>query len=584
MRELCSRIGIFRPESPPHPPGRSMPLNCRSSSAKNCGSLVMLLILALLPGLFSNHLAMAQTSGQPYWTSSPAQTVVVQNPRSYSVPTSGTAVRGIPVAGSERVIRSWNSSPSAPSKTSTQASTTQSFPATRARTRDRSTQKASASRLVQSSDSQEKQLGSRRFENDSGNDLLPIPTIHPRSSSNRLGADPFPSLPTASSNWNRPAAAKSNTTTSISSPSNVLPAASRLNLSWRQQMEDAYRAQEYFRAISDRGETPLADVASENENLVRQWIDLQTSLSRLSQQVVAAEDRLEETTLDFRDVTAKLQNYGLTPTIGLLLRNKSEQLDRWQAGDSQAVSGNIGLEDIRQQQLKLELISDDGSFPDQHAAEKIAAAGLLPSDPQTSSLQRRIADLYAQRYHWVVQLRGAYAEYHHSVGSLDSATRGFAELSKKYRRLIRKQITWIRSGNAIRFSDFGKLPDALGALFSSRRSESIGVSIGQKWESDRAGVFALMLWIALLGFVRWRAKSWLLTIGRGKTMKHREKEFQAAIAGLLTVATAICLPAMLYLISRWLGDGIVSTRACTPHRQPPLLRWWHWRLNCRGNH
>jgi len=83
-----------------------------------------------------------------------------------------------------------------------------------------------------------------------------------------------------------------------------------------------------FRRIAQNSQGVTAKMALENADFAEQWADLAETHLALSDRLSTATTKLDTTIRDFEDVTAKLDNHGLTPTIGLLLRNKKEQLDR----------------------------------------------------------------------------------------------------------------------------------------------------------------------------------------------------------------------------------------------------------------
>ncbi len=95
-------------------------------------------------------------------------------------------------------------------------------------------------------------------------------------------------------------------------------------------IQSARQSAMQFRMIAQSASPIAAEIASENANFAEQWADLAETHAALSDRVDDATAKLNTTTRDFEDVHSKLTKYGLTPTIGLLLRHKKEQLDAWQ--------------------------------------------------------------------------------------------------------------------------------------------------------------------------------------------------------------------------------------------------------------
>ena len=329
---------------------------------------------------------------------------------------------------------------------------------------------------------------------------------------------------------------------------------------WRNRVEQSRRDQAYFDDMRRRGGATQS-LAVQNEALLRQWLDVRQQLIDLSDRIDDASDRYRSTEQQFLDASSKLEEYGLTPTIGLVLRHKREQLIRQQARDSSMSTIRDNLQKVRQQQLALEMLPLDGSRPDWQTDQWLADHG-SPHQivGQTESpIRYDVRELLARRHRWVTALKDAFAEYHRGVDELDSSIRAFGQLSRQYRKLIDRHVIWIRDSEMLRVSDFGKLGGGMSALFLSGRSDAIGVTISRKWEAARSSMIALLLWSILIAVVRWRCKWWLLRIGRGEVGKNWTKPVRGSVAAILTVAVAVCVPAVLGLISRWLSVGIVST-------------------------
>lgn len=451
--------------------------------------------------------------------------VIYQSPSS-SLPSSSSSsgiVYGAPIPGSERIIREWTTTVSPPTPVTTS-----------------------------------RQIDSIATRPHSPVRALPSQTIfddrtNPRSQPSTRLKDPVrPDIRQNPANF-----LITQRSESIAARNPVLQTSSRAQTSWEEPLIEARRTQYDFRSIAADREILIAEIADQNAVFVGQWIEAYEALDGLTQRVYEAEKRVQTTTLDLEDADAKLKQYGLTPTIGLLLRHKKEQLGRWRASDETIYSNQV-LADIREQQLALELIIVDGSRPFEQAAELLEASGIPVEHRNWQSIRNRAADLLRRRFRWINQLRNLYSDYHTQLGRLESAKQILTQVSADYRRLIDRHIIWIRSGETIKLADFGKLDDAAEALFASSRSDAIGATIGRKWQSNRAATVTLILWITLLAALRWRLKSWLLSIGNSKALTRRSKEVRLAAAGGLTVAISTILPAMLLLISRWLADGIVT--------------------------
>lgn len=323
-------------------------------------------------------------------------------------------------------------------------------------------------------------------------------------------------------------------------------------------IQSARQSAVQFERIANSSPTIAAKIANENANFAEQWADLAETQVALNDRIQDATTKLNTTTRDFEDATAKLTKYGLTPTVGLLLRHKKEQLDSWQVNDSQTLFASQELQRSRQLQLELEMVRHDGADAAAQSAEILADAGYDSKSFQHAPLASQVQDLLRQRHQWFVLLQRGYQEYQQKLGELDSAVTASAKLTSDYRKLIDRHITWIRSGDPLSVRDARNLQGGMAALFDSRRSEDFGPTLDRKLKSNAVGGIGLLGWIILVFVARLRAKSWLVGIGRGKRMRDATANARKLVAGVLTVLVALAFPSILYAVARWLGTGIVS--------------------------
>ncbi|TWU51866.1 mechanosensitive ion channel domain-containing protein [Rubripirellula reticaptiva] len=323
-------------------------------------------------------------------------------------------------------------------------------------------------------------------------------------------------------------------------------------------IQSARKSADQFRQIARTASPVAADVAERNAELADQWVELAETHDRLTDRLNVAATKLDETTRDFTDVAAKLDHYGLTPTVGLLLRHKKEQLDAWQVQDSQTLFAGEELKRARTEQLELDLIRHDGTDVVAQASAILTAGGMNPKSDQNASVVSQVQDLLRQRAQWLKSLRSGYHDYQQKLGELDATTTASTQLTRDYRRLIDRQITWIRSDDPLGFSDVGKIPSGLGAVLDSRRSHDFGQAIQRKWRATPVSGIGLVASVVLLCLFRWRVRSWLIKIGSGNRMKESTADARKAAASILTTLTAILIPAIFYAIGRWLGNGVVS--------------------------
>lgn len=313
-----------------------------------------------------------------------------------------------------------------------------------------------------------------------------------------------------------------------------------------------------YRRISETSSLVVADVAAQNAVLVDQWADLAETHQGLAMRVDEANWKLSVTQRDLDDVTAKLDHYGLTPTIGQLLRNKKEQLHQWRVRDSVDHFTSDELARSRQRQLELEMIRYDGSDSMAQASSILADAKMTAANSVNANVRSQVDELLRGRHRWLVALKQGYQDYQTKLGELDSASNASIDLTDRYAKLIDQHVIWIRSGDPISVRDARDIGGGMNAFFNSSRSGEFGYSLEQKWRSDPAGAVGLVAIVFVIFLVRVFAKSYLTGIGARKRMKDSTDDTRKLTAGILTVLVASCLPAIFWLTARWLSQGVVA--------------------------
>jgi len=324
------------------------------------------------------------------------------------------------------------------------------------------------------------------------------------------------------------------------------------------RIESAEQSAFRFRQIADSSASPVEELANENAEFVEQWIDLTQLHAGLAGRVDDAKAKLQRTNDDYQDINVKLTHFGLTPTIGLLLRSRKEQLDQWQVDDSSNLFAGAELARSRGQELELELVQFDGSDPFAQAGTILADFNFSSNDSRYRNASSQVQQLLQQRAQWIASLRLGYQDYQQKIGELDSTSTAAADLTTQFRALIDRHVTWIRSGNPLALADMKRFGRGASALFDSGRSADFGVSVQRKWQSAPVTGIGLLVSIILILILRWRAKALLLGIGDRKRMRESSADTHQIVAGVLTVLIAVALPGILYAIARWLGDGFVS--------------------------
>ena len=322
------------------------------------------------------------------------------------------------------------------------------------------------------------------------------------------------------------------------------------------RIDSARRSASEYRARATSSSRVLAELASTNAKLADQWAELAVKINTFSVQVGDANFKLDSAIRDYEEVGSKLRQFGLTPTIGLLLSHKKSQLEDWQVDGAVGNRVNDELQRSRQKQLENEMIVHDGSDVARQTSEVLGAAGYRSNDVEYTTLAPQIQVLLRERSGWLQSLTQGYNDYRQKLGELDSASTAFEKLTGDYRQLINRHVTWIRSTDPLGVEDARKFRSGLQSLFDARRSEAFGFSLSQKWFSNPTSGWTLLGTTLVILLCRFLAKSWL--VGKRTKMREITASTRKCIASLLTPLVAFAFPSMLYLIARWLSTGYVT--------------------------
>ncbi|QEG02133.1 Miniconductance mechanosensitive channel MscM precursor [Stieleria maiorica] len=321
--------------------------------------------------------------------------------------------------------------------------------------------------------------------------------------------------------------------------------------------EVASQIARWNRELAERSDPPLAGIANTNAGLAEQLAQLGWSVANLKGRLATAERKLIEIQSDYQSVSGKLAEYGLTPTIGLLLRHRKEQLDSWQTQDNENHFARAELQRTQHEALELELMPVGEGQLQQQADQMLAQSTATGRPTETPLLRQQVIDLLSQQMQLVTELKSGYRTYHHDLDRLDSTASATSATTAEFRKLINRHATWIRSGDPIRIQDFADTKSGMAALLEFRHTRQLGRDLQDKLSDDQISGILLLVFVGILFAVRWRLKSWLVAIGSRAKMRTAGKT-RVVAAGVLTLGVAAVVPLQFYAVAWWLNQGIVS--------------------------
>ncbi len=313
------------------------------------------------------------------------------------------------------------------------------------------------------------------------------------------------------------------------------------------------------RSIASTAHPLVGELAAGNAALADQLATLSNSRRDVNSRVDATQQKLRALREDYENVRTKLAQYGLTPTVGMLLRHRRDSLDPVHVHVRTLQDTRTRIHDTQRQQLEMDLqraqLSDLDSEADRWIADS-QYAGLI----ETERLRPQVQQMLAERREIIDRLTSDFQLYQKRLEELDTASSDSVACLTSFRGLIDKHVTWIRSGTPLEISDVRTAWTGLGALFDSRRSERFGTDLQMKLSHSPLYGFYLIFAIAAVGLIRWKCKRTLVQIGKQRQLKQLGLRWTVAAAAI-TALLSLIFPTCFYLIAQWLGDHQATTEA-----------------------
>jgi potassium-dependent mechanosensitive channel len=306
------------------------------------------------------------------------------------------------------------------------------------------------------------------------------------------------------------------------------------------------------RSLNNNQLHPIAaEIARSNDELRDRWsnlIALENEASDHLYQLNYESGFLQD---DFATVQNKLNEFGLTPTIGMLLRHRREQLDNLHLHETMIKYVRAQMQSAQASQLELDLLSQEVADINQETENVLGRSSHLMAGNDVSYVRNQVWNLVAERKNWLDQLRGGYRDYVSRLNDLDTSATSSKATVSRYRQLIDKNVTWIRTGQTLKVSDFGHAAIGVASLLDSRRTNDFGFALSQKLSSQSLLAFGGAFLMLVMVFVRWRLKKAISDRGLAR---HRDPTLprQVAGVGLMTLILAGIVPGAIYAIAAFL--------------------------------
>lgn len=288
-----------------------------------------------------------------------------------------------------------------------------------------------------------------------------------------------------------------------------------------------------------------------NENLLNRLRRLNQDRDALELKLSNVDQEQHFLADDLASIRSKLSEFGLTPTIGLLLRHRKEQLDGPYLYDDHIRHARERMAVAQSDQLELDYAARPIADVPGEADQRVAEAGLMIAPADVPRVRYQFTRLLDHRNALLEQLKYGYRDYATRLDDLDTAAAASKATVAEYRALIGKNVTWIRSGHTLTWANFRECFAGLAALFDSRRTAAFGDALGNKLTDHSLVAFGGLVVALVLVIVRWRLKKSITDRGRARN-RDSSLPRQVAVVGLMTLTLAAIVPGALFAVSGFL--------------------------------
>ncbi len=319
----------------------------------------------------------------------------------------------------------------------------------------------------------------------------------------------------------------------------------------------AFRLGDRARAIASNSHPLVGELARYNAGLADDLALISNSRRDVNTRIETTRQKLTSLREDYESVRTKLAQYGLTPTIGALLRHRRDQLDPVHVQLAALRDVHDRMSNAQREQLELDLqrtqLDNLESETDLWINNSLYAGSL-----EAQQYRPQIYQMLAERRDLVDQLSNDYRLYQKRLDELDTTTTDAATTITAFRGLIDKHVTWIRSGSPLGAVDIRTAWSGLGSLFDARHSQQFTSDLRTKLSMSPLYGFYLCFSILAVGLIRWKAKATLAQIGKQRQIKQLGLRWTIAAAAL-TFVLSLIFPACFFLIGQWLADPQATT-------------------------
>lgn len=329
---------------------------------------------------------------------------------------------------------------------------------------------------------------------------------------------------------------------------------------WREHVahrrkEESQRQVREARRAAEQAHPALKESAKRNAELAETRTQLASLLDQTAAKLKSLEAEAGALAADFENVQKKVEAAGMTPAIGLLLRNRRDHLPK--PGKHLAAIDSASHEMQTSQFTLLELETERSEMGDLDAVTETVLEEIGPTWSQTplEELRPMVRTVFENRRDFLDQLIVEYTAYHDDLSDLELMSREHVALISEYAKFIDQRVLWIRSSDALSVSDLSESVQAIQPFITLSQWQEVGSFIVQSIRDRLFASIAALLLLVVGGFFHWRVRK--ARFDRSQTPDAR-RFFPTVVSVAETLFLALWRPLILGAVGWWLASTRVS--------------------------
>ena len=295
--------------------------------------------------------------------------------------------------------------------------------------------------------------------------------------------------------------------------------------------------------------------AERNAALATRNVEVVEMTRRANQDSESIAQTFETSVASFERVTQRLDEDGLTRTVGLLLRKDRVHLPEVRPTQKKLQAAQTALRAAGDEEMLLEEESHHfAEWSESLIAAVAALEGRLPSE-DLQTVEADAKALIADRRMLLHETIRSLGEYEESLGEFGANCTHLLKHREHYAALIDEHTLWVRSHQTFGFRDLAAIPNALGAAVRPTEWSNAFEAFRTSFTKNLAVVGLTACWFLLLNMFGGELRDRLQHLGRVARESHDLRGLLATVeASLHTLLLSSARPVLLFAIG-WLFNA-----------------------------